>query len=276
MNNRIHCVDNYRAGLIMASITGADLSPVQEPGSQERAELERQLQDAQSESHELRLACAAAEAARQSDRAAARESVDRAQDLDAALFRLRDQLKIAQTDAESSYGRGLDLERQLRELCVQRDAVLGELVRARTQYEALSVQLSQTLTLHQQHASRYQSEFDLALALHEQYAARWRAELDQARRAHSVDTTRWQAELDQGRDDVRRTQLELDLLRAQADASAGKLAEVLGSRSWRLTRVLRQIVEGARGRRWVEPSLTLMQGPISAPGRKDSGEESSG
>lgn len=198
------------------------------PGNQ--AVLEELLREARRECEGLRAALAAETEAARRDRAAARASVDRAQDLDAALFRLRDQLKLARMDADESYTRVLDLEQQLQALGEHRDTVLQDLVQAR-------------------------NHLGQALALHEHEATRWRAELDEAHRAHEQDSMRWQA--------------EMNLLRAQTDATARLLADVLASRSWRSTRLLRQIVAGVSGTRWVEPQVPTLPEPVAVAPRPD-------
>ena len=236
-----------------------------------------QLQQAQRERDELRRAVAAETAARRSDRAAARQSIDRAQDLDAELFRMRDQLKLARMEAEETYALVLNRERQLRALGEQREVELGELAQARVRCETSSAQLGQALALQQQHATHWQAELDQA----RQEATRSQAGLDQARHAHQQEAIRRQAELDQARhahqqdsiDRARRTQVELDRARTHADASARILAQVLSSRSWRLTRVLRQIVEGVRGRRWVEPRPPSPDSAIGPGPRRDDHQE---
>ena len=220
--------------------------------------LEQQLQQAQRERDELRRAVAAETAARRSDRAAARQSIDRAQDLDAELFRMRDQLKLARMEADETYALVLNRERQLRALGEQREVELGELAQARGQCGAASAQLDQALALQQQHATHWQAELDQTRYAHQQEATRRQAELDQARHAHQQDSI----------DRARRAQVELDRARTHADASARMLAQLLSSRSWRLTRVLRQIVEGVRGRRWVEPRPPSPDSAIGpGPGR---------
>lgn len=182
-----------------------------------QAVLEGLLREARRECDGLRAALAAETEVTRRDRAAARASVDRAQDLDAALFRLCDQLKLARMDADVSYMRVLDLEQQLHVLGEHHGSILQDLQQAR-------------------------AHLGQALALHEHEAIRWQA--------------------------------EIDLLRAQADATARMLADVLASRSWRSTRLLRHVVAGARGRRWVEPQAPTIPRPMTVVRPRNAGEES--
>jgi chromosome segregation ATPase len=249
-------VNDNEESLIMAPDTDTDRgSEIPEdartsrpglPGNQ--AVLEELLREARRECEGLRAALAAETEAARRDRAAARASVDRAQDLDAALFRLRDQLKLARMDADESYTRVLDLEQQLQALCEHRDTVLQDLVQARNH-------LGQALALHEHEATRWRAELDGAHRAHEQDTARWRAELDEAHRAHEQDTARSRAEMER--------------LRVQADETARLLVDLLSSRSWRWTRLLRQIVAGVRGRSWVEPQAPTVDDPAAVVRPRD-------
>lgn len=107
-----------------------------EDAHQERGVLELQRD-------ELRQALAAETQARKSDHAIARQSLDRLQDLNAEMFRIREQARASQRDAEENYGRCLDLEAQLREQGEQRDADLRQIEILRMQVDASSAQLGQ-------------------------------------------------------------------------------------------------------------------------------------
>lgn len=191
-----------------------------------------QWHDAQGERDRLRAELVAEAAGRQHDRAVARQSLARAQDLEVERFRLRDQLSLARLEADEAFARVCDLQVQARELEAQRDDARVQLACAREQQATTSAQLSQAMAIHQQDAVRRQDELDRARHVHQ----RQMAEAGQ----HSEAS-------------LRRLEAALEDARGRADAMADKLGDVLSSRSWRLTRGLRQLVERMRGRRWVEP-----------------------
>ena len=130
--------------------------------------VQAQLLEAQREREQLRNQWTAEVVARKNDRATARQSLDRAQDLGAELFRTRDQLKLAQMHADETYARVLDLEAQVRVLGEQRATVMAELAELRSQYARSSGQLSQALAMHMQDATRWQTELDRARQAHQQ------------------------------------------------------------------------------------------------------------
>ena len=189
---------------------------------------ERLLQGTRRELEEARRALATAAIAAHADRSIARQSLEKAQDLSAELFRVRNELKGARLDADEGYARVLDLEMEVR----QEQARLAEL---RVQNERLGEHLRQ------------------ALALHQQDGARWQAELGRVLKVHEQDTVVWQAEVDR--------------VRAAADDTARTLTQVLASRSWRMTRGIRQVVERLHGRRWEDPKMPAVGDTPGAFGR---------
>ncbi|MEJ7745964.1 MAG: hypothetical protein WKF61_04250 [Luteimonas sp.] len=151
---------------------------------------------------ELQRALAAEMQARNSDHAVARQSLDRAQDLNAELFRVREQLSGSRMDAEENYGRCLDLEAQLREEAERRNADLQLIAALRVQLEASVAQLSEALSIHaaerQGHAQeniQWQAELSALAHAHQEDGVRWQAELAALVHSQQEERTRWQAEL---------------------------------------------------------------------------------
>lgn len=148
-------------------------------------------------------------------RAGERSKLDDAQDLNTELFRTRDQLKIALMTVGEQAGRLADLDRQVFELRKQQT----DLHHVRSAAEP-GAGTSAT-------QSGYPSSRQPLVAIENIHSA------------HGQNNFPWQH--------------ELDIARKRYDAVARMLGEVLDSRSWKLTRPLRQLTELLRGRRWVEP-----------------------
>jgi hypothetical protein len=81
----------------------------------------------------LRQALAAEMQARKAEQAVAAKSVRQAQDLNAALFRLRQLLSATELDAQEHEGRCVELDAELRELCERREEDLKQIQELRAQ-----------------------------------------------------------------------------------------------------------------------------------------------
>ena len=146
------------------------------------------LHELQQALDQSRGALAVATSAASADRSAARASLERAQNLGAEVFRLRDQLQAARLDADESYCRVLDMERLYR----QEQARLAEL---NVQHHQMGEHLSQELTVHQQDGIHWQAELARVLEVHAQDAAVWKAEMEGLQRSSQQDAAVWKAEI---------------------------------------------------------------------------------
>lgn len=96
---------------------------------------------------EMQQALAEAERARSEECSRARQNLDRAQDANANLFRVCEQLDQTRLDAGASYARCLDLEAQLRARLDLHEADLGEVERQRVNAEGMGARLQQALDM---------------------------------------------------------------------------------------------------------------------------------
>lgn len=183
-------------------------------------DMQQQYIALQAQCEQLRQGLATEIHARKSDQAVARKNLERVQDLNAALFRIRRQLQATEMDAQEYEGRCVDLEVAVRELGERREADLQEM-------GVLRAQLGQALDV-----------IALLRQAHEQESAR-------ARSQQAIERNRWQTEIER--------------VRAHSMETSSLLADVLSSRSWSMTRPLRRLVELARGRSWREPQVPALQ-----------------